>query len=56
MNNEVDVDNLVTVRTFAELIEMSTTWVYKIEKLGEISFVVIDGIIFVDKVANKDFL
>jgi hypothetical protein len=52
----VETDNLVTVRNFARMINQTPAHIYKMEKAGEIFFVDIDGVKFVDVETNKSFL
>ena len=54
-NVEVDTDNLVTVKSFAKLCDVSTAFIYKLQNVGEIKFVDVDGVHFVDKEKYKTF-
>lgn len=40
--------NLVRVKTYADSIKKSVTWVYKLAELGEITIQEIDGVKFVE--------
>lgn len=52
---EVDFDNLITIKNFAKLCDITPTFVYILQKRGKINFVVIDGVAFVDKELYKSF-
>lgn len=57
MNENIfEIENLVTIKTFAKLAGTSTSYLYRLEKQGAIFFIDIDGIKFIDKSANKSFL
>lgn len=56
LKNMVDISNLVTVNSFARLLDCSTTYLYALNKKGEVPFVVIDGVAFIDKVKNKSLI
>lgn len=53
---EVDTDNLVRVKNFAKMANTTTTYLYLLYKRGEIDFVEIDNVKFVDVVRNESFL
>ena len=42
-----NLENLVKVKTYADSIGVSTTWVYKLAEKKEIEIVKIDGVSFV---------
>lgn len=50
-----ELDNLVTVKSFARLVELSPSLIYRFEKIKLVTFVEIDGVRFVDKKENMDF-
>lgn len=51
----VETDNLVTVNNFAKLCDITPSFVYQLETLGKLQFVIVDGVRFVDKEQYKEF-
>ena len=43
----MEVEKLVKIKTYADKINKSITWVYKLVQLGEIELVKIDGVNFI---------
>lgn len=41
------IENLVKVKTYADKIKKSVTWVYKLVELGDVKLVKIDGVNFI---------
>ncbi len=45
--NDTETDKLVRVKTYADTIGKSVTWVYKLIEKGELKTKEIDGIVFI---------
>lgn len=55
MSAETEVENLVTVRNFAKICDVTPAFIYLLQKRGQVNFVMIDGVAFIDKEEYKSF-
>lgn len=53
--DEIDIEKLVTVKSFAKMCNVTTSFIYKLKEYGKIDFIVVDGVCFVDKVKYEFF-
>lgn len=49
----MDLNNLVKVKTYADKINKSVTWVYKLQEKKELKIIKIDNVNFVDLTSIK---
>ena len=52
---EVETDNLVTVNHFARMCDLTPSFMYILQKSGQIKFIMIDGVAFIDKQQYESF-
>ena len=45
----IDIKDLIKVKTYADKIKRSVTWVYKLADRGEVEIIKIDGVNFIKK-------
>ena len=55
MGTFVESDELITVKNFAKICDITPTFVYKLQSASKFDFVMVDGVAFVNKKQYQSF-